>query len=99
MAKKKSKIKDAEEIGPRYADKIDKMTTNWTAKKPILAESWQKRMNEILAKHGGVRPEKVENFRREIEKVTPEDYKRALERGKDVLVRNYIRALAVSPKV
>lgn len=96
---KKTKIERPEEVGSRYAEKIDKMVNNWTAAKPTIASEWQKKMNKILAEHGGVKPQKVENLRVAVEKVTPEKYREAVQRGAAVIVRNWVRSLAVSPKV
>ncbi|MEM4818929.1 MAG: hypothetical protein QXQ91_01265 [Nanopusillaceae archaeon] len=99
MARKKQGIQRPEEIGTRYADKIDKMVNNWVAAKPTIVEEWQKKMNQLLAEHGGVKPQRVENLRVAIDKITPERYREALNRGAQVIVRNWVRALAVSPRV
>ncbi|MEM0324799.1 MAG: hypothetical protein QXW35_02765 [Candidatus Aenigmatarchaeota archaeon] len=96
---KKSKITRPEEIGSRYAEKVDQIVNNWTAVKPKLPERWQTEMNRLFAEHGGVKPHRVENFRIGIEKVTPEKYREAVQRGAQVIARNWIRALAASPKV
>lgn len=99
MARKKPGIERPEEVGTRYAEKVEKMINNWVAAKPTIVENWQKKMNKLLAEHGGVKPHRVENLRVAIEKITPEKYKEALNRGAQVIARNWVRALAVSPKV